>query len=614
MLGGYVLRYLASVATGASLPEARAKVPGVFREIVYRLARRHVVAASFETQRADDARHVHRLAYLRAARVIVANVDDVETARELFDSNRRRSREERAGVATAMGLVGCAAGLALGVAAWMVVPQLLAPAPEVEPTRAGAPAAEPTAPEEPEHPLAPVFARALPDYVVALDARSAGREHAPPLDVTSVRARLLEALASEPELSEAMTGLLDAAEGYVGNQQDDVDVWFNRLVRVHDALAQRDIPFYVDAELVENLGTGRQRVLLASYTVHQRRAYHVGGERVWSLDLTRLDTLNFERSLLGYTRPEVRYALVLTDRIEQMLVRDLLPSIHDAAESVIVRGYEDETGIEWVTDFERWAHEDLRAEAEALGSRRELHALAAAIVQRRNGIRDASYSLERSGVRLRQPTGYRYDVDGLSEWSASADAEAIAKAREAEAALRTVTLRRAWDRLHEAIAESIATHEVQHRLDYAADRLIAVPEVLARHTGETTSEDRVNERAERANAELSAYLSQIAQRPPLARTSLVHVASFAMARESWRMPEAYAAVALYEALADEARLPHGDFIRARRIARGEVASVYGALRERPPAEISALAAAAWKRLYGQDLPAIREAAPEQETE
>ena len=614
MLGGYVLRYLGSVATGESLPDARAKVPGALREVVYRLARRHVVAASFETQHAGDARHVHRLAYLRAARVIVANVDDTAAVVALFDANRRRTREARAGLAVTMGLAGVAAGVGLGIVGWVLVAPLLETERPAEPTPPAAAAAEPSAPEEPVHPLAPVFARALPDYVVALDARSAGREHPPPADVATARAQLLEQLSGEAGLVDAMTGLLDVAEAYVANEEDDVDVWFNRLVRVHDALAQHDVPFYVDAELVQSLGTGRQRVLLASYTVHRRRAYDVGGERVWSLDLTRLDTLNFERSLLGYTRPEVRYALVLMDRVEQMLVRDLLPSIHDAAESVIVRGYEDETGIEWVTDFEQWAHEDLRAEAEALGSRGELHTLAAAVVQRRNGVRDASYSLERAGVRLRQPSAYRYDVDDLSQWSQAADAAAIAAIREAEAALRTAPLRRAWELLHEAIAESIAAHEVQHRLDYEADRLVAVPEVLAQHTGETRSEDRVNERAERANAELSAYLSQIAQRPALARTSLIHVASFAMARDSWRMPEAYAAIALYEALANEAGLEHGDFIRARRIARSEVAAVYGALRQRPAAEISALAATAWRRLYGQDLAEIRAVSGEQETE
>ena len=71
------------------------------------------------------------------------------------------------------------------------------------------------------------------------------------------------------------------------------------------------------------------------------------------------------RSLLGYTRPEVRYALVRVDRIEGFLVEQVLPSVQAAEESVIVRDYADETGTQWVTDFEGWAHEDLRAEAQA---------------------------------------------------------------------------------------------------------------------------------------------------------------------------------------------------------------------------------------------------------
>src|SRR5690606_10578122 len=127
------------------------------------------------------------------------------------------------------------------------------------------------------------------------------------------------------------------------------------------------------------------------------------------------DSLNFERSLLGYTRPEVRYALVLTDRIERMLIEDMLPSIHSASDSVIVRGYEDEAGIEWVISFEEWAHEDLRAETElvireALGRRRPLEELAAAIVARRNAIIAANQALRARGVVLREPDAYEYDV------------------------------------------------------------------------------------------------------------------------------------------------------------------------------------------------------------
>jgi len=117
----------------------------------------------------------------------------------------------------------------------------------------------------------------------------------------------------------------------------------------------------------------------------------------------------------------------------------------------------------------------------------------------------------------------------------------------------------------------------------------------------------VNRRAERANAELSAYLSQIAQRPSLARTSLIHVATFIMNRNAWRMPEAYAAVALFETLAAEADIAYEPLIQRGTVIRAEAARIYGELRTREPAALSDLARRGWTRLYGAELPTIRQA-------
>ena len=66
MLRGYVLRYLALGAAGASIPEASRSAPALLRGLVVPRARRAVIAAAFETQHAEDSSHVHRLAYLQA--------------------------------------------------------------------------------------------------------------------------------------------------------------------------------------------------------------------------------------------------------------------------------------------------------------------------------------------------------------------------------------------------------------------------------------------------------------------------------------------------------------------------------------------------------------------
>ena len=611
MLRGYVLRYLATIAIGGSTEGGAAVVPAPLRGLVQRAAQQHVIAAGFDTTHAADVPHVYAMAYLRAIAIPTIDSNDVEGVRRTFLQHRREAAEDRASVRVAIVVVGVLLLLAGAAGAWW-----LSARPGDEPAAVQEGDVAPTLeellgmdePGEPAHPLAPLFERRLPDYTVALDRRSARDERAAPEDVASRRSAVLAEIEGT-DMAPAMTSLLDAAEGYVDAEDPAFDDahWLNQLILFHDALAQHDVPFYVDASLTMDGRTGRHRVLLSTWNVHRRRTFRAGDLRVRALDITRLDSLNFERSLLGYTRPESRYALIVRDRIERFLVEDVLPSVHAAADSVIVRGYQDETGTAWVTDFEQWAHEDLRRESQAIVAREmpnevPLTRLAAAIVRRRNAVAAVSASL--GDVRLREPLAYDYDIDDLSDLTRSADRGAVREVRLAEEALHRDEVARAYRILLDARSLSVAEHEVQHRLDYESDRLVTVPEALSRYTGETGELEGVNLRAERANAELSAYLSQIARRPALAWTSLIHVASFLMSRPSWRMPEAYAAVALFESIATEAGIEHTSLIAGREIVRAEASRIYGELRSLGAEELSRLAGRTWARLYGSELPEL----------
>jgi len=621
VLRGYILRYLAAVGTGASRAEAGLRLPGVLRALVTRSVVKRTSAASFGTAHADDDAHVHRLAYLGAISTPTVNDDDVAGVHQTFEQNRRPQTEARASVRLASWMAAAAVVAASAGGAVFYAGQSGGPVDAS--TGAGQGTAETAAtapdleellgmnePAAPAHVLDPIFGEALPDFVVALDRKSSGEERPAPDDVASTRTRLLDALrADAPDLVEPMQALLEATEGYVGRVDgyDDMQ-WTNQLVLLHDALETANVPYYVDATLRDNTRTGRRRALVSTWDVHRRRVFRAGQTRVRALDITRRDNLNFRRSLLGYTRPEIRGALVVIDRIESFLIEQILPSVNDANDSVIVRDYADETETAWVTPFEQWAHEDLRREAERIvldevGHARGLEALAGAIVARRNGVAALGNSLG-SSVSLREPTRYTYDLSDV-QFPESADHVALRHVREAELVLQTAHAREAYRVLVDARAISVAEHEVQHRLDYEADRLIDVPVQLNQYTGDTDALERVNRRAERANAELSAYLCQIATRPALAWTSLVHVASFIMSRPSWGMPEAYAAVALFEGLADEAGIAHGPLIARRRIDRGAAARIYGELRARGPEELAPLARRTWASLYGEELEEIR---------
>lgn len=455
---------------------------------------------------------------------------------------------------------------------------------------------------ESEDPRRQVFAQALPDWVVALDARSGGREHAAPRDVASAHAAVLAAVdRAMPERHDAFARFLDDAETYAarGNETDAADLT-NTMVLLDASLESGGIPYYVDALLTHS--RERQRVLASTYAIEQRRHYRSGERRITALDLDRIDTLSFDRTLLGYTRPDVRVALVLTARVDRFLVQRVLPSIHSTDESVIVRGYEHETDVAWITGFEEQVHLDLRREAATLASERDVLDLADAIVRRRIALDALDHELASGGGAVREPDAYAYDVAALSRAAGRASSYTLRDVRAAQRDLESPRLRAAWDALRTASLDSIARHEVQHRIDFEEDlAALHVPDALARYVGRTEHEDAVNELAERSNAELSAYTAQVARDPERVRTVLVHVIQFAMSRHDWGRPECYAALVLFEALADALQIAHEELVVDRTIRRERLAQIYAAVRERPSAEIADGAARAWATLYGAPL-------------
>jgi hypothetical protein len=618
MLRGFVLRYLAAVATGSDYPVAARTVPALVRAASTKRARRVVSEVMLASSHADDAPHVHRVAYLRTIDREPPDHDDREAVKAAFAERRDEAGERRAPLV----LVGWVAGLALAlvggayayVRATAPAPRYALPPPVADlPPPVAAPALTDATETAPAHPLEPVFREALPRWVVALDARSAGRALAPPRDVESAHAAVLEALAdahASDALATATRAFLEASEAHSAEASEEgADTVTRALLGLDDALAHEAAPFYVDAILTESLVSDRRRVLVTSFRVRARRTFgstdtEDGPRRVISLDLERIDDLSFEQTLLGYTRPDVRYALVLTARVEAYLVTRALPAMSSPEESVIVHGYEDERDTAWVTPFETAVHEVLRSEARAMADERAVTALAASMARRRRAFETVAGELRGDGLVLSMPETYAYDLAPLEVALGGVDGALRRELREAQGALETADLGRAYRAIEEAYLLSIARHEAQHRLDYEDDRLVAVPDALARYTGRTESEDRVNHLAERANAELSAYLSQVAREPARAAGHLVFVSTFVMSRDSWGMPETYAALVIFESLARELGLVPAELVVAGRVVRGEIARLFLAMRARSGEELSAAAQRAWRALYGVELPPL----------
>jgi hypothetical protein len=610
VLGGFELRYLASVAEGNDFPVAMRTIPWPVRSMASARARRRVSEVMLASSFADDARHVHRVAYLRLVDREPPNHDDKAAIEKAFAQHRDLGRERRAPLtlgAWSAVIVALALGTLVGYQHFtrrvppMVLPSHTADVPL--PTVAPEVEAEVAA-----HPLDAVMREAIPGWVVALDAQSAGRPRPPPQDVAGRHADVLTALAeahAEPELVEAVRAFLTASEEFSERGAPPAeDPITPTLVAIDDALARAGAPFYVDAVVTESLYQDRRRVLASTFRVRARRVFTSGERRITSLDLERLDDLSFERSLLGYTRPDVRYALVLTARVERYLVTEAIPAMHAPEESVIARGYEDERDAGWVTPFEAAVHEVLREEASRTAPEPAVAALAAATARRRHAFEALASALDDQGMRLRTPDTYALDLLELSGALASVDGEIRREVGEAQATLDQPAIAATYRAIEEAELLSIARHEAQHRVDYEDDRLIAVPDALAHYTGRTEFEDRVNRLAERSNAELSAYLSQVAREPDRARSHLVEISRFVMNRELWGMPESYAALAIFQAIAEGLAVTHGELVVGRRIQRVEIAAIFLAARARTGEEVARAARAAWRELYGVELPPL----------
>jgi hypothetical protein len=510
----------------------------------------------------------------------------------------------RAWIAVALALAGIVLSIVAPFAG--VVFQYVAQRRAAEHAAGGAIETVETPPPPPD-PVREIFASRLPDWVVALDADVAGSPHAAPRDIATTHAAVLSAVdASAPALHDSFASFLDHAERFSRREGavDDLALT-SALVALDDACVQAEVPYYVDALLLTR--GDRYRVLASSFHVDRRRQFASGERHVTALDLDRIDTLSFEQSLLGYTRPEVRYALVLVARIEDFLITRALPSIHSIDESVIVRGYEDESDVSWVTPFEEWVHEDLGREASTVVTERALIDLAAGVVRRRIAIDAMSHALSRTGVRIVVPHTLAYDTNPIAGYAHAAGPAVLGEVRNAQRALDAPEMVATYDALEAAHLRSIARHEAQHRIDYEDDRIaLHVPDALAAYTGRTESEDQVNHLAERSNAELSAYLSQVAREPERALTNLVHVVSFAMSRDEWGRPESYAALVIFESLAHELGIGHGEFVQGRRVTRSEIAHVYGSIRGHTGEAIATAATHAWATLYGAELPPLDE--------
>ncbi|MFT3769570.1 MAG: hypothetical protein QM820_29390 [Minicystis sp.] len=601
-------------------------------------ARRRVRAAHADAllavrdKQADGGRHVLRLAYLFLAGVLPedADRDDVDAVAVAFDTARALhpapGRFWWASALLVLALAGAGAGAAFAIARLdgptTAAARLAArPGPPARGAFAtgGVPAKLPG-----DAVIQRVFSRDLPDFLIALDRLSQARSGgAQPADLAALDKDLAaardKALGPDvaPALGDGATRALDglmaaaraAAEAPAGSAGDKADEALAEATSLlDDELAATGAGYFVDGDVIHD-GNGKRRLPIAyAFAVEQVNLFAAGGEGVRALRLRRIDRLNWSHTLLGFTRPHLRAALVLLDQLEEQVLTLIAPGLAPGASVRLFDPEATAVPAEERAAVEARAGELARAEYGALPG---LDAAAAARLGETLGRRRALVEAleKRADARglalvvpgkLRFPEGFARSLAGLATEAEIAELGAI------DQALGGDVEQRVFLSLRDALAASVERHEVQHRLDARRDEVM--PRALAERVGPLRQNGHERRHAVTARAELSAYLSELGRDTRTGRVGLGAVARFLFDRRLHGTPECYAALVILEGLAEGLGVPQkGPLVTGSTVDRRAAGRLYLALAAAPPERLREAAQRLWEQLFAAPLPDLRAA-------
>ncbi|MCB9622379.1 MAG: hypothetical protein H6723_03460 [Sandaracinus sp.] len=611
MLRSRVLFVLATIADARDRAEARRAVYDRLDPLAGGMIRSRVEAAVSraaldDPSGGDDEAHVHRLAFLALKGVDDGAHHGPDEVKRRYEEARKGLREPARFTPSIVGLGGAlAVGLGALFLAWWIVrpPSALR---ERAPERAdafevgGRPLSGP-----PE--VRALFENVLPAWVVALDRRRVAREEGSDAgEVAALEAATQTLLTrSRAALGDDVTSFLHAVIDQARTLVEDdeapaTDSHLRSLDALDQALAERGLGYYVDAEVLSRRtgGPGRHRVYLSSFTVEHVAHYRSDDERVRVLRLRRLDRLAIARGVLGFTREQVRDALVLEERIETHLVDFVLPSLAEGAGMPL---FDEGPGAEgpWVRELELTVGEDARALASTLSP----DALALGeLLGRRKALLDG-WQARFPDFRIARPRGFDFEAESYSALQNRVPRDQWRELESIASDLRDDDVRRAYVALEDAFAGSIERHEAQHRLDYAADVMRRDLPALHERLGSPFPAEGVrDDRAWSRIAETSAYLSELARAPEVAKVNLALFGRHLFTRRAWGTAESASVLVIYEGLARHLAIETSPLLVRRRVDREALARLHLALRAKPAAELARAARALWEELFGAPLP------------
>lgn len=573
-------------ASGKQRREALGQVDVLLRKSVRRAVMFAVVdAAEGDASGSTDEAYHHRLALVRR-RIPEAwdwSPEKIEAAfAEQQVEKPKKHRATLLALAVALGLLGAtAAGL------WVAMAPAAALRDHGEATEAawvqgGVPMRSAEAEE--------LFVQLFPQYLVQLDAMRRGQ----PSEVGELRDAMLglaERVLSADGRS-FLVAVLDQCEAQARGEGVAPEGFVGSVDALNRAIEEANEGYFLDSELI-----GREQgsqVLFAVFRVNAIHYYEADGERVRSLRLERADRLNLARSMLGFTRPQIRDALVLEGRIEGYLGDVVLPALAPEGELELASGI----STEELRELRRLATQVVRQEAVAVAGE-EVLPLGAALAERQN-ILEQWATRFRGRIQLRVPRGIDFDPETYSALEGIVPRSEWRRFEGVQSRVEEEDVRLAYRRLEAAFSEAVELHEVQHRLDYRHGVGRIAPSVEAQ-TGALVVGGQQNRRAQRSQNEYSAYLSELARAQGTTQTQLLLFGLHLYERRGWGRPESYAAVAVFQGLAKELQLEHEPLVRSRRINRSGLAKLHTEILGIEAERLQAAARALWETEQGRAL-------------
>ena len=369
----------------------------------------------------------------------------------------------------------------------------------------------------------------------------------------------------------------------------------------HDDMLLREAARDVSAELARQgegyVIEGRIKggyAYLQAYRVDEVVIEQTNGQPRRTLSVSRLDHLNTAYAVLGLHSEGLADPIVMEDRINDFVATDVIPVLaRDAPYPLGDHSWMISDGKALSAEVGATVRHEL---VTALGAdAANAQQIAALLVERRDLLDQWRDTLARHQLRmiatneLFLPAGMLDALDGQVPHYQRERVEAI------EDAIANLDAPRIADRIHQLVATSVRRHEATHGFDADRDTEARYPQPLADMLGPPHDDEGNPVPIVRAaRAELSAYLSQIANDPVTPHVAYWHLARNAFTESQWGTGEMFAAYVVTEGLARQlgGPEPHGR-------GRERLAPLAQLIANTPGDKLRAAAKALWTELYGE---------------